>query len=96
MTEGYGTTIEWEIEEAMWNENKRQGVGCDELDVKEGGGGRRSLCTKSFCQRTDLNVFKWRAKRQLIGRPVRGARNLFFVVRDFFAGSHRSAVGDQG
>ena len=64
--------------------------------MKEGGGGRRSLCTKSFGQRTDLNVFERRANRQLIGRPVWGARELFFVVRDFCAGSHCSVVGDQG
>jgi len=27
---------------------------------------KRSLYTKSFCQEIDLNMFKWRAKRELI------------------------------
>jgi len=35
-----------------------------ELDEKERGGRRRSLCTKSFGQRTDLNMFEERANRQ--------------------------------
>jgi len=68
----------------------------NELDVKEGGGGRRSLYMKSFGQRTDLNVFQHGAKRQLIGRPGRGARELFIIVRDFCARSHCSVVDDQG
>jgi hypothetical protein len=68
--ERYDTKIEGEIEEVMLNENKRGGVGCDELDKKEGGGRRRSLCTKSCGRRTDLNVFKWHTKCQLIGTLV--------------------------
>jgi len=68
----------------------------DELDAKEGEGGRRSLCTKSFGQKTDLNVFKRHAKSQLIENPVWGGRELFFVVRYFCSGSHSSAVGDHG
>jgi hypothetical protein len=67
-----------------------------ELDEKEGGGGRRCLFTKSFGQRTDLNVFERRANCQLIGRPVLEATELLFVVRDFCAGSYCSVVGDQG
>jgi len=39
------------------------------LDEKQGGC-KRSLYTKSFGQKIDLNVFEWRAKRQLIGTPV--------------------------
>jgi len=57
----------------MWNENQQPGVGCDELDdldVKEGVGERRSLCMRSCGQRTDLTVFQWRARRQVIGTPV--------------------------
>jgi hypothetical protein len=46
------------------------GISHDELDVIEGGGRRRSLYTKSFGEWTDLNVFKWRTKRQLIRIPV--------------------------
>ena len=42
----------------------------DELFENEGGGRRRSLYMKSFGERTDLNVFKWRTKRQLIRIPV--------------------------
>jgi len=38
--------------------------------VIEGEGRRRSLYTKSFGEKTDLNVFKWRSKRQLIRIPV--------------------------
>jgi len=46
------------------------GISDDELDVIEGEGRRRSLYTKSFGERTDLNVFKWRTKRKLIRIPV--------------------------
>jgi len=51
---------------------KRCGMGMykDELVVNEGGGRRRSLYMKSFGERTDLNVFKWHTKRQLIRIPV--------------------------
>ena len=51
------------------------GISDDELDMmnwmwNEGGGRRGSLYTESFGERTDLNVFKWRTKRQLIRIPV--------------------------
>jgi len=51
------------------------GISDDELDMmnwmwNEGGGRRRSLYTESFGERTDLNVFEWRTKRQLIRIPV--------------------------
>jgi len=45
------------------------GISDNELDERQEGC-KRSLCTKSFGQKSDLNVFKWRAKRQLIGTPV--------------------------
>jgi len=76
--EEYDTKSEGEMKEARKGCQQRRmqeavcGMGMceDELDEKEGGGGRRSLCTKSFGQRTDLNVFEWRAKWQLIRTPV--------------------------
>jgi len=46
------------------------GISDNELVENEGGGRRRSLYTKSFGERTDLNVFKWCTKRQLIRIPV--------------------------
>jgi len=42
----------------------------DELVENQEGGRRRTLYMKSFGERTDLNVFKWRTKRQLIRIPV--------------------------
>jgi hypothetical protein len=42
----------------------------DELVGIEGGGRRRSLYTKCFGERTDLNVFRWRTKHQLFRIPV--------------------------
>jgi len=47
------------------------GISDDELDMmnwmwNEGGGSKRSLYTESCGERTDLNVFEWRTKRQLI------------------------------
>jgi hypothetical protein len=35
--EGYDTKIEGEMEEAMWNGNKRRGVGCRMKEEAEGG-----------------------------------------------------------
>jgi hypothetical protein len=40
------------------------------LDGIDAGGRRRSLYTKSFAERTDLKVIKWRTKRELIRIPV--------------------------
>jgi hypothetical protein len=46
------------------------GISDNELVENEGGGRRRSLYTKSFGEMTDLYVFKWCTKRQLIRIPV--------------------------
>jgi len=44
-----------------------------------------SLYTKSFGQRTDLNVFEWHAKCQLIGTPGWAARANFFCCEVFLS-----------
>jgi len=49
----------------------------NQLVIKKGGGGTRFLCTTSFAQRTDLNVFQRCAKSQLIKRNVSGTKGLF-------------------
>jgi len=46
------------------------GISDNELVENDGGGRRRSLYTKSFGERTDLNLFKWCTKCQLIRIPV--------------------------